>query len=92
MVRIRDAALFAGSEQHAESAGHILSLIASARLHDLDPETYLRELIRVLPVWPRERFLELAHKYWAATRARLDARELEAPVGIVRVPDGQPPQ
>lgn len=60
VVRIRDAALFAGSDEHAEAAGHILSLIASARLHDLDPERYLRDLIRVLLHWPRERFLELA--------------------------------
>lgn len=59
VVRIRDAALFAGSDEHAEAAGHILSLIASARLHQLDPERYLRDLIRVLPHWPRQRFLEL---------------------------------
>lgn len=60
VVLIRDAALFAGSDEHTESAGHILSLVASARLHHLDPEAYLRNLIRVLPFWPRDRFLELA--------------------------------
>ncbi|HJL16887.1 MAG TPA: transposase domain-containing protein [Sandaracinaceae bacterium LLY-WYZ-13_1] len=77
-IRDRDASLFAGSDEHAEAAGHLLSLIASARHHELDPERYLRDLIRVLPVWPRERFRELAPKYWLATRARIDARELEA--------------
>jgi transposase len=49
VVLIRDAALFAGRDDHAESAGHVLSIIASARLHHLDPELYLRDLIRVLP-------------------------------------------
>ena len=90
VVRIRDAALFAGSDEHAEAAGHILSLIASARLHELDPERYLRELIRVLPHWPRDRFLELAPKHWRATRGRLDARELDLELGPLHVPDPDP--
>jgi len=51
----------------------LLTLIATARLHRLDPELYLRDLIRVLPYWPRERFLELCPRDWIATRARLDA-------------------
>jgi transposase len=82
----RKAWLFVGSDDHAESAGHLFTLIASARLHRLDPEAYLRDLIRVLPHWPRERFLELAPKYWADTRVRLSAAELDAEVGDVTVP------
>ncbi|MCW5833929.1 MAG: hypothetical protein KIS78_16130 [Labilithrix sp.] len=31
-------------------------------------------------------YLELAPKYWLATRARLDAAELERPIGSVTVP------
>lgn len=87
VVRIRDAALFAGSDDHAESAGHLLSLIASARLHGLDSELYLREMILVVPQWPRERYLELTPKYWAATRERLDPNELDAHIGFVTVPE-----
>lgn len=86
VVRIRDASLFAGSDLHATSAGHVLTLLASARLHELDPERYLRDLIRVLPFWPRERFLELAPKYWRATRERLDSRQLDAELGFLTVP------
>jgi transposase len=82
----RKAWLFAGSDDHAQSAGHILSLIASARLHGLDPEAYLRDLFRVLAHWPRERYLELAPKYWAATRARLDARQLADEIGSLTIP------
>ncbi len=87
IVRIRDAALFAGSDLHAEAMGHILSLVASARLHNLDPERYLRDMIRVLPHWPRERFLELAPKYWQATHDNLDPDQLAAELGPLSVPD-----
>jgi transposase len=82
----RKAWLFVGSDDHAQSAGNILSLVASARLHGLDPEAYLRELFRVLAHWPRERYLELAPRYWASTRARLDSRELAAELGPLTVP------
>jgi len=78
--------LFIGSDDHAESTGHIFSLIASARLHQLDPEAYLRDLFRVLAHWPRDRYLELAPKYWAATRARLDEAELAREVGWLTIP------
>ncbi len=82
----RKAWLFVGSDDHAHSAGHLFSLISSARLHRLDPEAYLRDLFRVLGQWPRDRYLELAPKYWAQTRARLDPRELAAEVGPLTVP------
>jgi len=90
LVRVRDAALFAGSDKHAESAAGILSLVASARLHGLHPETYLRDIIRVLPFWPKDRYLELAPNHWAATRARLDAAQIDAEVGHIDVPDVMP--
>ena len=82
----RKAWLFFGSDDHAQAAANIFSLVASCELHALDVESYLAEVIRVLPIWPRDRYLELAPRYWAATRARLDPRELELPVGNVTVP------
>jgi transposase len=82
----RKAWLFVGSDGHAQSAGNILSLVASARLHRLDPEAYLRDLFRVLAHWPRQRYLELAPRYWASTRARLDSQELAAELGPLTVP------
>jgi transposase len=87
----RKAWLFVGSDDHAESAGHILSLIASCKLHNLDPETYLRDLFRVLAHWPNDRYLELAPKYWATTRAQLDPVELEQEIGWLKVPEKLPP-
>ena len=82
----RKAWLFAGSDGHAASAGHLLSMIASARLHALDPETYLRDIFRVLAHWPQDRYIELAPKYWATTRARLINDEMAQEIGVVTVP------
>ncbi len=62
------------------------SLVASARLHRLDPEAYFRDVLRVLPHWPRDRYLELAPRYWLATRARLDPGQLELEIGPLDVP------
>jgi hypothetical protein len=42
--------------------------------------------MRVLPYWPKERYLELAPKYWCATRAKLDAEELNAPICSFTIP------
>jgi transposase len=86
----RKAWLFAGSDEHADAAGHLLSLIASARLHGLDPERYLRDIVRVLAHWPTDRYIELAPRYWRHTSAKLDTAELEAEVGPLTVPP-QPP-
>lgn len=78
--------LFVGSDDHAVSTANLLSMIATAKLHGLDPEAYLRDVFRVLPHWPKDRYLELAPKYWLATRARLDATELEQELGPLTIP------
>lgn len=82
----RKAWLFVGSDDHAQAAGNLLTLIASARLHGLDPEAYLRDLFRVLPYWPRERFLELCPRDWRGTRARITVEEIDHELGPFTVP------
>ena len=82
----RKAWLFVGSDDSAQSAAAFFSLIASCKLHRLEPEGYLRDVLRVLPHWPSDRYLELAPLNFAATRARLDAKELEAELGPLTVP------
>ena len=86
----RNAWLFFGSGDHAQAAANIFSLIASCVLHSLDAESYLADIIRVLPYWPRDRYLELAPKYWKRTRALLDQAELKRPIGHVTVPPQLP--
>jgi transposase len=87
----RRAWLFFGSDDHASAAAHLMSLIASCELHRLDSETYLAEVLHVLPFWPRDRYLELAPKYWAATRARIPGAQLGVEIGDITVPPPPPP-
>jgi transposase len=82
----RKAWLFMGSDDHAQSAANLFSLIASCQLHGLDPETYLAEVLRVMPYWPRDRYLELAPKNWRLTRTRLREDELKLALGHISVP------
>jgi hypothetical protein len=83
--------LFFGSDDHAGAAANLFSLIASCKLHQLDAEAYLRDVIRVMPYWPSDRYLELAPKYWASTRARLDPAALAREVGPIAVPQRATP-
>jgi transposase len=82
----RKAWLFCGSDDHAKSTAALYSLVASARLHGLDPEEYLRCMIRLVPMWPQDRMLELAPLFWARTRARLDAVKLADDFGYIDIP------
>ena len=78
--------LFVGSDDSAVWTCTFVSLIASCQRHGLDPEAYLRDIFRLLPTWPHNRMLELAPKFWKATRARIDAAELELPLGPITIP------
>jgi hypothetical protein len=51
-----------------------------AKLHGVDPEPYLAEVLRVMPV-PPERYVEPAHAYWVDARHRLDPVEIAAELG-----------
>lgn len=82
----RKAWMFYGSDVHAQAAAAIFSLVASCRLHSLDPEEYLEEVMRVLPYWPDSRYLELAPNHWGATRTKLLPAELDAPFGAFTIP------
>jgi transposase len=82
----RKAWLFCGSDDHAKSTAALYSLVVSARLHGLDPEDYLRCLIRLVPLWPEHRMLELTPLFWARTCQRLDPVQLENELGSIDIP------
>jgi transposase len=85
----RKAWMFYGTDTHAEAAAATFSIIATCRLHGIDPFLYFDEVLRVLPYWPQDRYLELAPQHWLATRARLDPAELERPLSQITVPPVQ---
>lgn len=85
----RDNWRFFANETGVSWYTNFRSLIASCRLHQLNPEIYLEEILRLAPHWPVTRMLELAPKYWPQTREKLDARQraiITRPWEIVRAP------
>jgi uncharacterized Ntn-hydrolase superfamily protein len=60
--------LFAGSDRGGESAAAIYSLIGTAKLNDLDPERYLRDVLTRIADHPINRIGELLPWNLAAQR------------------------
>ena len=79
--------LFFGSEAAAHAGSVWLSLILSARMHELGVEDYLRDLFRVLPAWPKRRLLELAPHNWKRTIDRLDPLQMCRELGPITIPN-----
>lgn len=67
--------LYLGSEAGGEWNCVWTSLIASAKLHDIEPWAYIRDILILLPDWPRSRVLELSPKFWKQTLEQTDARQ-----------------
>jgi transposase len=70
--------LFLDSDDGAEVNTTFATLIASCHLHDIEPESYLRELICLLADWPSSRVLDLAPCNWKQTRQQPEAQQLLA--------------
>jgi transposase len=67
--------LFVGSDEGGEANATFVSLIASCRLHGLDPAEYLRDLLCLLPGWSQKRVIELSPLHWRATVAREEVQQ-----------------
>jgi transposase len=68
--------LFVGSDDAGAVNATFTSLLASARLCDVEPWAYLRDIFCLLPAWPEHRLLELPPVEWKNTRERDDVRRL----------------
>ncbi|MEX1363127.1 MAG: transposase domain-containing protein [Nannocystaceae bacterium] len=67
--------LFVGNDEAAEVNTTFISLIASCQMHEIEPYGYLRDLLCLLPLWPRSRILELAPAHWRQTLEQQDAQQ-----------------
>ena len=56
--------LFAGSHQGAKRAATIYSLIASCKLNEIDPYTYLKDVLKRLPEHKIQQLSELLPHNW----------------------------
>ena len=59
--------LFVGSDDGAAVNTVFVSLLASARLHRIEPHGYVRDLFCLIRSWPQDRLLEFAPAYWQKT-------------------------
>jgi transposase len=65
----RKNALFAGHDDGAENWAAIASLIETCKLHGVDPQAYLADVLaRLVNLWPNNRLDELLPWAWAAAR------------------------
>jgi transposase len=63
----RKNALFAGSDEGAENWAMLASLIETCKLHGINPEAYLSDVLtKLVNNWPNSRIAELTPWAWAA--------------------------
>jgi transposase len=67
--------LFLGSDDGGSVNATFVSLLASCRLHGIEPWSYLRDLFCLLSDWPVHRVLELAPANWQKTCEQKDTQQ-----------------
>lgn len=82
--------LFCGGDSGVAWNTTVVSLIASCRLHDIEPWAYLRDVLTLLPGWPSHRVVELAPKYWKETLLRPQTEQRLAPLRLLPRPPAAP--
>jgi transposase len=58
---------FLGTDEAGDVNATFVTLLASCQLYGVEPLGYLRDLLCVLPTWPKRGVLELAPAYWKKT-------------------------
>ena len=70
--------LFCATDNGAQWNATAVSLIASCRMHDIEPWAYLRDVLILLPVWTQTRVIELAPVNWNSTLGKPETQRLLA--------------
>jgi transposase len=68
--------LFVGSDEGGRINAVFTSLLASCRMLGIEPWAYLRDVLCLLPEWPKHRLLELAPAHWKETSQRPEVQAL----------------
>lgn len=66
--------LFVGSDDGGRTNAIFTSLLASCRMLDIEPWSYLRDILCLLPGWSTHQLLDLAPINWPTTSKREDVR------------------
>ena len=70
IVLNRKNALFAGHDRGAENWAVVASLIETCKLHAINPETYLSDVLtKLVEGWPQRRLMDLAPWAWIKAQA-----------------------
>jgi hypothetical protein len=69
----RKSWLFAGSDRDGERAAIMYGLVVTAKLNDVDPQTWLAEVLARIAEHPASKLDELLPWNWKATPAKLAA-------------------
>ena len=67
--------LFVGSDDGGATNATFVTLLASCQLHRLEPWAYLRDLLCLLPSWPKSRVLDLSPLRWKQTAQQPDTQQ-----------------
>jgi hypothetical protein len=67
--------LFVATDDGGRMNATLVTLLASCEMHGLEPYSYLRDLLCLLPSWPINRVLELAPVNWRATLERPEVQQ-----------------
>jgi transposase len=66
---------FLGNDEGGAVNASFVTLLATCRLHDVEPWAYLRDLLCLIQGWPASRLLELSPAHWNKTRQQEDTQQ-----------------
>ena len=56
--------LFAGSHEAAKRSGMLYSLLGTCKMHGIEPTTWLKEVLRIIPTHPINKIKDLLPHNW----------------------------
>lgn len=67
--------LFVGNDEGGEVNATLVSLLASCEMHGLEPLSYFRDLLCLLPSWSVQRVIDLTPLHWSKTVQQVDVQQ-----------------